>query len=209
MDKIKFWGIVLGFIGFLWLMAPSYNDESDQPSLVPTGEVADKAAQADGGMTVSDSGAPQPAGGVEITAPEDMPEPMKFQTAKVPITTPRGNLPLMLGFAHTREQQQAGLMNYRVWPNYMHGLLFLFTEEDSYSMWMHDTYLPLDIAFIDRNGYIVDIVENTTPLSDSAIKAPVPVLAVLELPGGSTKKWNINKGDRLRLKYFRSGLPAQ
>ena len=186
-SKLKFWAIAIGFLLFLWFLSPE-----------PEYQNADDIMEArlkDDGVRVADKTLSK--------------EPMKFKTAKVPLTTRNGNLPLVLGFAHTREQQQAGLMHYRVWPKTMHGLLLLFREEEEYSMWMKDTFIPLDIAFIDRSGYIVGISENTVPESQRPIKAPEPILSVLELPAGSAKKWNLQKGDQLRLKYFRSALPAQ
>lgn len=190
MDKLKFWGIAVGFLLFLWFLAPDPSEQS----------VDQKILEA----TLKESG-------VEVTQDPAFTavEPMKFKTAKVPLTTRAGNLPLVLGFAYKREQQQAGLMHYRVWPKTMHGLLFLFKEEDQYSIWMKNTHLSLDVAFIDRNGYITEIVTNTTPMSEMPIKAKEPVLAVLEIPAGSIKKWRIQKGDRLRLKYFRSALPSR
>jgi len=186
-NKLKFWAIAIGFMLFLWFLAP----EPDNNSF---GDIREAELKEDG-----------------VTVAEQIPteEPTKFKTAKVPLTTRNGNLPLVLGIAHKREQQSAGLMHYRVWPKTMHGLLFLFSEEDTYSMWMRNTHLSLDIIFIDRNGYIIAFNENTQPLSERPITSPKPALGVLELPAGSIKKWKIQKGDQLRLKYFRSALPAR
>ena len=181
MDKLKFWGAAVGFILFLWIMSPDPEPEATDFT------TTEAQLTGDGATILSD--------------PLDGPQTMQFKTGKVPITTRGGNLPLVLGFAHSDEQ-------HRVWPNYMHGLLFLFEEEDSYSMWMRNTHLSLDIAFIDRNGRIVQIVRNTTPKSEVPIKAQDQVLAILEIPAGSAAKWNLKKGDQLRLKYFRSALPA-
>ena len=186
-SQMKFWAVAIGFLLFLWFLSPE-----------PSGQNIDDIMEA---QLKED--------GVTITEKIPTIEPMKFKTAKVPLTTKRGTLPLVLGFAHTREEQRAGLMHYRVWPKTMHGLLFLFREEQEYKMWMKNTFLSLDIAFIDRNGYIVKIVENTTPHSEDPIVAPKPVLAIVELPAGSAKKWNLQKGDQFRLKYFRSALPQQ
>ena len=47
-------------------------------------------------------------------------------------------------------------------------------------MWMKNTYLPLDMLFLDREGRIVQIVEKTTPLSLAQIRSTQPDAAVLE-----------------------------
>ena len=186
MDALKFWAVAIAFGLFLWFLSPD-TDSSDDVQAILEAEVNEQ------GKTLESS-------------PLNAPEPMRFKTATVPVTTKRGNLKLVLGFAYNQEQHRAGLMHYRVWPRNMHGLLFLFREEDQYSMWMRNTHLPLDILFIDRGGKIVHIAYNAQPLSEEPIKAPEAVLGILEIPAGSAEKWNIAKGDRLRLKYFRSAL---
>lgn len=187
MEKLKFWLVAIAFILFLWFLSPDAEENND---LITESSVIDK------GKVV-----------LEVD-PTTEPQPQKFKTAKVTITTKRGNLPLVLGFAYTPEQQRMGLMFYRVWPRNIHGLLFLFKKEDEYSMWMHRTYLPLDMVFIDRNGYITQIERNTAPESETPIKSKLPVLAILEIPAGSADKWKLQKGDQLRLKYFHSALPS-
>jgi uncharacterized membrane protein (UPF0127 family) len=197
MEKLKFWGIAIGFILFLWLFTP---DDSE-----PLPEEAFPEQQISQGQILEDGSL---KGGIEIPDRKNELPPMQFKTAKVPITTSRGNLPLVLGFAYTPKEQRMGMMFHRNWPRTMHGLLFLFKEEDNYSMWMRNTYLSLDMLFIDRNGYITQIEKNTTPLNDTPIKAILPTLGVLEIPAGSADKWNLRVGDQLRLKYFRSALPG-
>ncbi len=191
MDKLKFWGAAVAFILFLWVLSPS-KDEVVEEGLIKEANLIDDGTQV-------------------VNATENelaKPQPVKFQTGEVPLTTANGTLPLTLGFAVEPEKQEMGLMYARTWPSYMHGLLFLFQKEDTYSMWMRNTYLPLDIVFIDRDGYIQQIERNTTPLSETPIVAKQPVLAILEIKAGSADAWNIKIGDRFRLKYFRSALPA-
>ena len=190
---LKFWGVAIGFMLFLWFFSP---DEPEQEQ-----EFAAKTSNfstVDGKLT--------PTQGVDITPPEQNVKPFRYQTGKVPISTKRGKLTLTLGFAHNSAQHAMGLMHYRVWPRNMHGLLFLFKKEDTYSIWMHNTHIPLDVLFIDRSGYITQIATNTVPMSKTPVKAIEPVLALLEIPAGSAKKWGLKKGDRFRLKYFRSAL---
>jgi uncharacterized membrane protein (UPF0127 family) len=53
-----------------------------------------------------------------------------------------------------------------------------------HSMWMKNTYIPLDIAFIRRDGRISSIAKNTEPLSLRSIRSTEPVNFVLELNAG-------------------------
>ena len=71
------------------------------------------------------------------------------------------------------------------------------------AMWMKNTLIPLDMAFIDSKGTIVYIAENTTPESTNVITAGQPVRAVLELAGGTAKLSGIKAGDRVLSSYFK------
>ncbi len=101
--------------------------------------------------------------------------------------------------ADTVEKQQQGLMfRKKIADN--SGMLFLFDKERMVSMWMKDTYIPLDVVFIKANGTISNIVERTVPLSKESIFSEEEVNAVLELKAGTCAKLNIKKNDRVSLK---------
>ena len=53
---------------------------------------------------------------------------------------------------------------------------------------MKNTYIPLDMVFIDGDGRIQQIVEQTTPHSLAIISSREPALAVLEIAGGEAKR---------------------
>jgi uncharacterized membrane protein (UPF0127 family) len=65
------------------------------------------------------------------------------------------------------------------------------------SMWMRNTYVPLDMLFIDAGGRITQIAADVQPLSDAVIASRQPVRAVLELRAGVTAKLGIEPGDRI------------
>jgi uncharacterized membrane protein (UPF0127 family) len=67
-------------------------------------------------------------------------------------TFPRVDLEL----AQTPEQREFGLMN-REWMPPDNGMLFVYQNESHEAYWMYHTLLPLSIAFVDRDGTIVDI----------------------------------------------------
>jgi uncharacterized membrane protein (UPF0127 family) len=99
-------------------------------------------------------------------------------------------------------QQRQGLM-YRRELASDRGMLFVLQKERPMRMWMKNTYIPLDMLFIDSRGRIVYIAPRTTPLSESVITAGRPVAAVLELAGGVAQEKNIQVGDKVLHPHFR------
>jgi uncharacterized protein len=73
--------------------------------------------------------------------------------------------------------------------------LFLFPGNPQPTMWMKNTYIPLDLLFINEKGRIEHIAARATPLSLSVIQSPKPSLAVLELKGGASELLGIKAGD--------------
>ncbi len=81
-------------------------------------------------------------------------------------------------------------------------MLFDFERDQPVSFWMRNTYIPLDIIFIQGDGRILRIAENTQPLSDRLIPSGGPVRAVLEVIGGTARKLGIAPGDRVESPIF-------
>jgi uncharacterized membrane protein (UPF0127 family) len=69
-------------------------------------------------------------------------------------------------------------------------------------MWMKNTYVALDMLFIDRRGRIVNVAEDTKPLSLETINSAAPVIAVLELPAGTARRLQLQTGDRVQSTAF-------
>lgn len=101
----------------------------------------------------------------------------------------------LVEIASTEAQRSQGLMyRYQMAPT--NGMLFEFGRTRYVRMWMKNTYIPLDILFIDRNGRIASIAENTEPLSERIIESKVDVDFALELNAGTAKALNIKVGDQ-------------
>ena len=83
------------------------------------------------------------------------------------------------------------------------GMLFDFGRVEPVSMWMQNTYLPLDMLFIRADGTIARIAPNTEPLSTRTIPSGEPVLSVLELNAGTAAKLGIKPGDRVEHPMFK------
>jgi uncharacterized protein len=82
------------------------------------------------------------------------------------------------------------------------GMLFDFKHEQDVAFWMQNTYISLDMLFIRGDGRILRIVENTEPLSTRMIPSGGPVLAVLEVIAGTTRRLGIAPGDRVAHPIF-------
>ena len=105
--------------------------------------------------------------------------------------------------ADTPELRVRGLMFRQRLPQ-DRGMLFDFVNPRPVSMWMKNTYISLDMLFIREDGTIAYIAENTVPKSLDMIGISEPVLAVLELAGGTARKHGIRAGDRVFHRLFRN-----
>jgi uncharacterized membrane protein (UPF0127 family) len=76
-------------------------------------------------------------------------------------------------------------------------MIFVYEEPQVLRMWMKDTYLPLDMLFVDEHGCIVNIAERTTPLSLATIESGTPAVLVVELKGGVASAAGARVGDRV------------
>jgi len=103
--------------------------------------------------------------------------------------------------AVTEDQREHGLMFRRELPE-GRGMLFKFEPDQVVSMWMHNTYIPLDMIFIRGDGRIVRIAENTTPQSDRIISSGSPARGVLEVIGGTARKLGLAPGDHVAHPWF-------
>jgi uncharacterized membrane protein (UPF0127 family) len=103
--------------------------------------------------------------------------------------------------ATTEEEKQNGLMWRKELPDGK-GMLFDFSPEQQISMWMKNTYIPLDMIFIRADGRILRIAENTEPLSTKIISSGGLAKGVLEVIAGTAQKYGIQPGDRVAHPLF-------
>ncbi|OSQ48406.1 DUF192 domain-containing protein [Thalassospira alkalitolerans] len=102
--------------------------------------------------------------------------------------------------AATPDERSRGLM-FRTEMAQDAGMLFDFGSAHDISMWMKNTFISLDMLFIDKNGVIVGIEKRTVPKSETIIPTPRPVRFVLELNGGSADHFGLEVGEKVE------GLP--
>lgn len=129
------------------------------------------------------------------------PTPVTFERDKLSIQTKNGKVEIEVEVAKSALQQERGLM-YRKSLAEKTGMIFLFPKSDELTFWMKNTYIPLDMLFVDEKGIITRVAENTKPLSTRYIHSIGKAIAVIELAGGSAAKLNIATGDRVLYPYF-------
>jgi len=109
---------------------------------------------------------------------------------------PGGPVEVSLEVAATRAERERGLMS-RTSLAEGRGMLFVFDADGNQSFWMKNTLIPLDLLFIARDGTVVGIHANATPLSTANIAVGKPSRYVLEVPGGWAARHGISAGARV------------
>lgn len=107
---------------------------------------------------------------------------------------------LYIEIADTPIRQERGLMN-RTTMAEDQGMIFVFPGATTISFWMHDTLLPLSIAFIDVNRRIVDL-QDMQPLDETLHSSAQPYVYALEVNQGYFRRHGIAVGDGVDLPPF-------
>jgi uncharacterized protein len=101
--------------------------------------------------------------------------------------------------ADTEPRAQQGLMFVRDLPE-GEGMIFPLEPPRVETMWMKNTYIELDMLFIDAGGRVVKILARAHPLSLDTLSSGGAVSAVLELKGGVAAKLGLHEGDKVSWK---------
>jgi hypothetical protein len=112
------------------------------------------------------------------------------------LVTKSGEHRVEIEVADTPNEREYGLMNRSSMPADS-GMLFDFEADRPVTMWMKNTYIPLDMVFVDAGGRVTHIAPNAQPLSLDLIESGGPVRYVLELNGGAAARYGLKAGDRL------------
>jgi uncharacterized membrane protein (UPF0127 family) len=123
----------------------------------------------------------------------------------IAIATPSGTHVFSVEIAATRQERARGLMFRKELPQ-NNGMLFDFGRDQDVTMWMQNTYIPLDMIFIRADGTILRVAENNQPRSTKLIPSGGAVRAVLELRAGTARKLGITAGDMVEHLPFSQSL---
>ena len=77
------------------------------------------------------------------------------------------------------------------------GMIFFSGASAVSSIWMKNTPIPLDVLFVRADGTVSSIAADMIPYSRRPVSSREPVLATVEIYGGTCKKLGIHPGDRV------------
>jgi uncharacterized protein len=97
--------------------------------------------------------------------------------------------------ADSESERAKGLM-YRKELAQDRGMIFLMPEESIQSFWMRNTFISLDMLFLNSQCEVVDILESVPVLNDEPRTSRKPAKYVVELLAGSAKNGGIRTGSR-------------
>ncbi len=120
------------------------------------------------------------------------------------ITTAHARISVQVEIADTEQARERGLMfRRRLAPRA--GMVFVFPRDVKSAFWMKNTLIPLSIAFYDRKGRIVRILDMAPCRAD-----PCPVYDpkatyryALEVNRGAFRRWHVHVGDRIVVRRAR------
>ena len=94
--------------------------------------------------------------------------------------------------AENDTQRARGLMHVRSLPE-SKGMIFIYEADRYMSMWMKNTFVPLDILFVRADGTVSSVAYDTEPQSLRSISSLEPVRFVLEINAGVAEKLSIDQ----------------
>lgn len=118
------------------------------------------------------------------------------QDSELVIHTATGEHRFNVEVVDTPETRARGLM-FRASLAPDAGMLFDFKEERPVSFWMRNTFIPLDMVFIRKDGTVANVHANARPHDTTSIPSAGPVTFVLEIAGGRAAEIGLRAGDRV------------
>ena len=89
------------------------------------------------------------------------------------------------------------------------GMMFVYQTPSKASFWMKNTYIPLDLAFFDKNGVLTEVKKLYPQNLDSVVSARSDILYCLEMNSGWFEKNKISSGDKLDAEKLKKALKAR
>ncbi len=117
------------------------------------------------------------------------------------LQTAGGPKAIEIEVAETPDQKARGLMFRTSLPD-TSGMLFPYPQPQELTMWMKNTFIPLDMVFIKSDGTVHRIEVRTEPMSERVIGSKGDVTAVLELAGGAADRLGLKAGDKVVHPHF-------
>jgi uncharacterized membrane protein (UPF0127 family) len=126
------------------------------------------------------------------------------------LVTSQGVQEIDVEITETLDEKARGLM-FRTTLADKSGMLFFYETPQEITMWMRNTYIPLDMVFIRADGTVHRIEARTEPMSETIVASRGNVTACLELAGGAAQRLGLKPGDRVEHRFFSktAGRPAK
>lgn len=125
-----------------------------------------------------------------------------FPKGRLRIYDEEKELIIPIEIANRPELWSFGLM-FREDISWEYGMLFVFPTDESAGFWMKNTYVPLDIAFIDSNKTIFNI-QRMLPCTDDdcpVYYSPKPYRYALEVKAGFFEKFGFREGSKIQILF--------
>lgn len=135
---------------------------------------------------------------------------------RVVFQTPDGPLEIQVELADDEAERAQGLM-FRKSLEQGSGMLFVYDTPRAVSFWMRNTYIPLDLVFLDQTGVIRHIHPRAVPLDETPIPGATPGdpdphrQMILEIGGGEAERLGLAVGQPMahpRLHQDLAALPC-
>jgi|GEM_PF-421585 len=145
--------------------------------------------------------APAPPGTAEVA------EPLFMQEGVLEFRAPDGQKTLLrldIEIAAETQERTQGLM----WRKKMEdkqAMIFLFDYPEPQSFWMRNTYIPLDIIFVNEKLEVVTVLKNIPVLNDVPRPSGKPAQYVIEVNAGIADKYKIVPGMKVAWSNFMTG----
>ena len=137
-------------------------------------------------------------------SPAPPPDPFPaLRQAEIEVATASGAHQFRVWIAADDRSRRRGLMFVQEMAG-DRGMLFIFPVPQPATFWMKDTYISLELIFIDPLGRVLNVARDTRPFSLYPIRSVGPVIAVLELPAGTAARIRLAPGDPVTFP----GLPT-
>jgi len=118
---------------------------------------------------------------------------------EVILSTRAGEQHVRVEVARTDDERHLGLM-YRQSLEGGRGMIFLWDHPEPMKFWMKNTYIPLDMVFINADKHVIFIEENAEPLTLQTRGPDEDSQFVLEVPGGWARAHGVERGTSVRFK---------
>jgi len=118
-------------------------------------------------------------------------------TAAPTVSMRIGNETFTLEIADSEAEQKRGLMYRRSMPQ-DYGMIFVFPDEEPRGFYMKNTYIPLDILYVNAAGRVVSI-RQMQPEDESSVQSGAPAKYAIELNQGAAARAGVSVGDVLEI----------